>query len=89
MKQGLCIPPKIHSRWRHIVRVELQEVAGITVTALQEAGMSLFRQEAGNVAWDSNIEAIQDGQDQVRSVISSSVMSVVEQFERSEASVHV
>lgn len=34
--------------------------------ALQEAGLLLLRHEAGNVAWDSNVKAIEDGQDQLR-----------------------
>lgn len=38
------------------------------VTALQEVGVSMLRQKAGNVAWDLNIEAVQDRQDQLRPV---------------------
>jgi len=39
---------------------DLQEVAGVTVTALQEPSPSLLGQEAGHVARDPNVEAVQD-----------------------------
>lgn len=45
---------------------DLQEVAGVAVSAFQKAGVSLLGQETGDVAWHLNIEAVQDGQDQLR-----------------------
>lgn len=35
------------------------------MTAFQEVSMPLLRYEVGNVAWDTNIQAIHDGQDQL------------------------
>lgn len=43
----------------------LQEVTGVPMTAFQEVSMPLLRYEVGNVAWDTNIQAIHDGQDQL------------------------
>lgn len=43
----------------------LQKVTGVTMTAFQEVSMPLLQYKVGNVAWDTNIEAIQDCQDQL------------------------
>lgn len=43
----------------------LQEVTGITMTTFQEMSVPLLRYKVGNVARDTNIEAIQDCQDQL------------------------
>lgn len=44
----------------------LQEVPGVTISALEEMSVSLLRQKSGNVARDLNIEAIENGLDQLR-----------------------
>lgn len=43
----------------------LQEVTGITMTAFQEVSMPLLRYKLGNVAWDTNIQAIHSCQNQI------------------------
>lgn len=35
------------------------------MTAFQEVSMPLLQYKVGNVAWDTNVEAIQDCQDQL------------------------
>lgn len=43
----------------------LQEVMGVTMTAFQKVSMPLLWYKAGNVAWDTNIQAIHDCKDQL------------------------
>lgn len=43
----------------------LQKVPSITVTAFQEVSMPLLRCKVGNVAWDTDIKAVQDRQHQL------------------------
>lgn len=43
----------------------LQEVTGITMAAFQEVSMPLLRYKVGNVAWNTNIQAIHSCQNQI------------------------
>lgn len=48
------------------VQSDLQEVAGVTIMALLEAGVFVLGQKVRNISRDLNVEAVQDGQDQLR-----------------------
>lgn len=56
-----CQPIKI----RDFIWSYLQEVTGFAMTALQKVSVPLLQNEVGNVAWDTNIQAIHDCQDQL------------------------
>lgn len=47
-------------------QTNLQEAAGVMVTALQEPRLFLLRQETGNVARDTNVKAVNDCEDELR-----------------------
>lgn len=47
------------------LRTYLQEVTGVTMTAFQKVSVLLLCCKVGNVAWDTNIQAIHDCQDQL------------------------